>query len=165
MIVDQPSLSRFRRSKDLIAFFKDGYATGWRMAVPEAFKAALDIRLTARIVNNVSVKAWTQGRMFAFERGDTLYDAKHVSEDWIDGLKRLTIGVQVTRSKPARYENGRFDPGVVVFRVLRKNAANTGLVEAEILECSQEAFVSFLRTGVVKAVEGVTKDLFGPGGD
>lgn len=34
-----------------------------------------------------------------------------------------------------------------------------------IVECSQEAFVSFLRTGVVKAVEGVTKDLFGPGGD
>ncbi|MDM8565857.1 hypothetical protein QUF74_09415 [Candidatus Halobeggiatoa sp. HSG11] len=37
------------RGYALIANFVNGFALGWKMAVPETFKEALDIKLTPRI--------------------------------------------------------------------------------------------------------------------
>lgn len=54
----------------------------------------------------------------------------------------------------------RLDRGLVRFRVYRPDAARTRLVEAETIECSQDDFVAFLQTGIVRTAEGQFLDLF-----
>lgn len=65
-----------RRSAALIANFKDGYAVGWRFAVKEVFKDALDIKLTNVTYDGVEYKVWTQGTSYQFHRGDVFYSDK-----------------------------------------------------------------------------------------
>lgn len=145
------SSKREKRSTSLIARFDaGGFAVGWKMAVSEAFKPALDIRRTQRMVNKEPVLTWTQGHLFAFHEGDTIYDSRR--EDWTERLKELQLVVQVLRGKPVRYVEGLIDPGSVLFRVLRPNAERTAVIEGEILECSQQAFVRFLQAGKVDAI-------------
>lgn len=62
-----------RRSTALIANFNDGYAVGWKFAVKETFKSALDIKLTKITFEGLSYEAWTQGSSYQFQRGDTFY--------------------------------------------------------------------------------------------
>lgn len=144
---------RVVRSTKLLAVFQNGLAVGWRMAVPECFRAALDIRLTPRIVAKEVVMTWTQGRMFAFKEGDTLYNVLSPEGDWSLRLATLELCVQVQRAAPARYVGRRFDPGSVNFSVLRPNTERTGVVvDGNAIECSQHAFVDFLRTGSVSAI-------------
>ena len=57
------------RSTVLIASFQDGFAAGWKMAVPEAFKEPLDIKLTPRKIKKKDELVWTQGRIFNFKEG------------------------------------------------------------------------------------------------
>lgn len=54
------------RGYALIANFVDGFALGWKMAVPESFKEALDIKLTPRKFAGKTEMLWTQGRIYDF---------------------------------------------------------------------------------------------------
>ena len=66
---------RKERSTTLIADFEEnGYAKGWHFQIPSAFRLALDIQMTPRIVNGNSEDTWTQGEGFNFSEGDLLYD-------------------------------------------------------------------------------------------
>lgn len=89
----------------LIARFEDGYAAGWKMAVPEAFRDALDIM---RQEKSITVKTddvsgssvfkaaqWTQGNNYSFRSGDTLFDCRSPGGAWSDLVKILKIGVKV----------------------------------------------------------------------
>lgn len=175
------------RGYALIANFEDGFALGWKMAVPEAFKEALDIKLTPRMFAKEKEMLWTQGRLYNFHEGDTIHDIKDAYKEWGGALKRLKLSVQVQFASPSGYINyetvevknnelkifhqkgkskpkeetvdglvvkrQRIDHGIVRFKIYRPNKEKTAVEECEILECTQDDFVAFLQTGVVRTKE------------
>lgn len=97
-------ISAFRdeRSPILVATFQNGYAMGWRFAVTEAFKDALDIKLTPRKVGALTENVWTQGNQFNFIQGSVFYDTRLAYElTWGEALEHLTLSVQIAEARPA----------------------------------------------------------------
>jgi len=182
------------RGYALIANFNRGYASGWRMAVSESYKDALDIKLTPRRFGGKTEMLWTQGRGYDFHVGDTIHDCEEAYGNWGEALAVIQLSVQVISASSGGYvvaetiqtsakdleisvQQGkgsakpqvvdgltikrlRLDHGVVRFRVYRPDPARTELVEAETIECSQDDFVAFLQTGVVRTAENQLLDLF-----
>ena len=182
------------RGYALIANFKDGFALGWKMAVPEAFKEALDIKLTPRMFAKKKEMLWTQGRLYDFHEGDTIHDTKHAYKEWGEALKDLKLSVQVQFASSSGYVNyetvevqnkelkiihqkgkskpieeivdglvvkrQRIDYGLVRFKVYRPNNEKTAVEECETLECTQDDFVAFLQTGIVRTKENKLLNLF-----
>lgn len=103
------------RSGFLMVHFLDGYAPGWKMAVPEAFKEALDIKYTPRTVTIGKDEKgdaitrdeflWTQGREFGFKQGDTIWDSKSIYPTWEEQLQHTTLGVQVVSASQPKFED------------------------------------------------------------
>ena len=104
-IVEQIDAIREERSLIPIAVFVNGFAAGWKMAVPGAFKDALDIKLTQRIVGGKKQMVWTQGRVFDFKEGDTIHDVHTPFAVWREALEQLTLMVQVLQALPSAYVN------------------------------------------------------------
>ena len=182
------------RGYALIANFVDGFALGWKMAIPESFKEALDIKLTPRRLAGKTEMLWTQGRIYDFHEGDTIYDTKLAYEEWGKALKHFTLSVQVqfasssgyvtyetietkdkkleviqqkgkTKSKEETIDGlvvkkQRLDHGLVRFRVYRPNEERTAVEECEVVECTQDDFVAFLQTGIVRTKENKQLNLF-----
>lgn len=182
------------RGYALIANFEDGFALGWKMAVPDAFKEALDIKLTPRIFAGKKEMLWTQGRLYGFNEGDTIHDTKDAYEEWGEALKRLKLSVQVQFASPSGYVNyetvevqdnelrivhqkgqsepkeeiidglvvkkQRIDHGLVRFKVYRPNNEKAAVEECETIECTQDDFVAFLQTGIVRTKENNLLNLF-----
>jgi hypothetical protein len=86
-----------RRSETLIADFSSGFARGWAWAVKKEFSTALDIALASRVVNGKKVESvMTSGSLFAFSKGDTLYDTPLAySETWTESLNHITKSLVV----------------------------------------------------------------------
>jgi hypothetical protein len=98
-------ISAFRdeRSPILLANFLDGYAVGWRFAVPEAFKDALDIKPTPRQIGNRTVNIPTQGKLFNFIQGSILYDTRLAYDlEWGEALKHIKLSLQVVEVIPSQ---------------------------------------------------------------
>lgn len=182
------------RGYALITNFVDGYALGWKMAVPEAFKEALDIKLTPRMFAGKKEMLWTQGRIYDFHEGDTIYDTKQAYEEWGEALKHIKLSVQVQFTSSSGYVtyetievkdneleiihqkgkakpkeeiiNGliikkqRIDHGLVRFKVYRLNKEKTAVEECETIECTQDDFVAFLQTGIVRTKANKQLNLF-----
>ncbi|MCF6257691.1 MAG: hypothetical protein L3K25_15575 [Gammaproteobacteria bacterium] len=91
------------RSYVLIANFIDGYAAGWKMALPESFKDALDIKLTPRTLSGKTLKFWTQGRIYDFHEGDVIYNTKLAYDNWDEALKSTFLGIQITSVTSSGY--------------------------------------------------------------
>jgi len=75
---------RKERTSDLLADFRNGFAYGWKMAVGECFRAALDMRQLSQRREGADDGeenggeyrdncGLTQGNLFAFSAGDTIY--------------------------------------------------------------------------------------------
>lgn len=184
------------RGYALLANFLDGFALGWKMAVPESFREALDIRLTPRVLAGKKQMLWTQGRMYDFHEGDLLHDTPQAYTEWGEALKHLTLSVQVELASSSGYVNyetyqtkdnaievihqkgkgkpreetvdgltinkQRIDHGLVRFRVYRPNKERTETEAGELVECTQDDFVAFLQTGIIRTKENKLVDLFGP---
>lgn len=175
------------RGYALIANFIDGFALGWKMAVPEAFKEALDIKLTPRIFEKKKEMLWTQGRLYDFHEGDTIYDTRQAYKEWGEALKHLKLCVQVQFASSSGYvayetievrnseleiisqkgkakpkeeiidglivKKQRLEHGLIRFKVYRPNKEKTAVEECETIECTQDDFVAFLQTGIVRTKE------------
>ena len=182
------------RGYALIANFEDGFALGWKMAVPESFKEALDIKLTSRKFAGKTEMLWTQGRIYDFHEGDTLYDKKEAYQEWGKALKKLTLCVQVQYAESSSYityetietnhkeievihqkgkskltekiidglevKKQRIDHGLVRFKVYRPNEEKNALEERDLIECTQDDFIAFLQTGIVRTQENKQLNLF-----
>ncbi len=182
------------RGNALIANFVNGFALGWKMAVPEAFKEALDIKFTPRTFKKKKELLWTQGRLYNFHEGDAIHDTIQAYENWDESLKHLQISIQVQfasssgyvtyetievkkeeieisstkgKSKPIEeiidefiVRKQRIDHGLVRFTVFRPNEEKNAVKECETLECSQDDFVAFLQTGIVRTKENKLLNLF-----
>ena len=86
------------RLNNLIAKFINGFAFGWKFAVKECFKDALDIKMTEREKDLL----YTQGSAFNFSPGDTFYDSVIAYEKWDTALKNIAFCIQVIRAIPAQ---------------------------------------------------------------
>jgi hypothetical protein len=53
----------------------------------------------------------------------------------------------------------KYYPGFVLFTVLRPNADRTQLVENESIQCTQESFILFLQSGIVRTFESKSINL------
>lgn len=91
------------RGYALLANFVDGFALGWKMAIPESFREALDIKLTPRMLAGKKHMLWTQGRLYDFHEGDLFHDTQHAYAKWGKALKHLTLSVQVEHASPSGY--------------------------------------------------------------
>ncbi len=97
-------ISAFRgeRSPVLVATFRDGYASGWRFAVIESFRDALDIKLTPRKVGTHTENVWTQGNEFNFIQGSVFYDTRLSYElTWGEALQHLKLSAQISEVRPS----------------------------------------------------------------
>jgi len=97
-------LKSIRRRENLIATFVDGAACGWKFYVPEAFKEALDIKLSTLVTFMQPYEAWTQGHNYAFQEGDSIYS--HPYQDWKEFLQQENaIVLAVKHCTPAGFED------------------------------------------------------------
>lgn len=143
------------RSLALIATFKDGYAAGWRFSVPDAFRDALDIRKTTRIIGNQSRSIWTQGSNYYFKVGDVIHDVEQ-QPLWSTMLESLGCSLQVIAAAPAsdsppidakNHATSKAKAGTVKFQLLQPDANRKYLVPAQVYECTQAEFVRLLQSG------------------
>jgi len=96
--------TRDQRSPILIATFVDGYAAGWRFAVPEVFRDSLDIKLTPTKLGDKTINLYTQGKQFSFNQGAVLYDTRKAYDlEWGEALKHLKLSIQVIEVAPSDY--------------------------------------------------------------
>lgn len=152
------------RSTDLIATFKNGFADGWTMLVPEAFREALDIKMTDRILDGKKEQVWTQGSRYNFRATDLIYSAKpevYTAERWEEGVKSVNFAVEVLMASPASGGvNGiKRKPGFVRIKVFLP--VGTKLIYSEVIDTNQDEFVRFLKTGFMccHALLGIPENL------
>ena len=140
------------RSTALIAIFDNGFAVGWKMAVPEIFRESLDIRLTDRRYEGVPKRVWTQGQNFGFNEGAVIYDTRIAyGVVWSEALKHIKVFVQVIESESAK--NGKMR-GKIRFRVMRPTMNDSSLQTSETFVTTQDEFVCLLQTGKFHSLKG-----------
>lgn len=164
---------RVQRSDTLIANFVDGFALGWKMAIPESFKEALDIKLTPRILAKKTKMVWTQGLIYNFHEGDILYDTKLAYNRWEEALKHLQLCVQIQSASSSGYvpnetmidglsdKKKQLKYGSLLFKIYRPNKEKTAIEECEEIECTQDNFVIFLQTGRIRTKGNIQRNLCG----
>lgn len=175
------------RSPVVVAVFVEGYVLGWRMAVSESFREALDIRFTPRIAGDVKEMIWTQGQCFAFREGDMLHSAigaprkltvqvqrasdacfvERESSTSDQTLQLRTIDLTKDRAKVRGEEfagiqilEKRYSPGSVTLAIYEPDSDGGHLREGQRATATQVDFVSFLQTGLFRTTEKTVLDLF-----
>jgi len=145
------------RSDYLIAIFHDGYASGWTFAVKEAFRPALDIRLTDKIIDKKKHKVWTQGQAFDFHEGDVFHNNILAYKDWDLFLRKKnpislqivstsssgmvddeTIKVEVSPVTITKITKTKSGSSNINSLTIKKQKYNHGTVVFDILKPSQE---------------------------
>lgn len=143
------------RTLDLDSEFVDGYAKGWYMAVPEAFKDELDIKYTERVEKKKKVLRWTQGvpPLYTFKEGHIFYYDRAGYYGW------PWPHIQVDRAMPDRFdESGGRGPGYVFVKFFEVNEEKTGVKQTDTAQMTQGNLVHFLRTGEIRRMKPVHPD-------
>lgn len=134
--------------------FVEGYAVGFKMAVRDAFRRALDIQFRSRKVKGVRVEEWTQGEppCYGFSQGDTVYDTLLAySLPWSDALKHIELLVEVVDGYPDSVNGEVKSDGEIAVRFYRPNAARDGIEAVGFRTITQRSFVEFLQSGTPPA--------------
>ena len=147
--------------------WQDWCAT-WAFHVPPSMATALDIQLTQKswteeirdergkripLLNEDGTKALTASGKpaFDFHPGYVIYDSPAAySLPWGTGIKAIRNALQVITASPAEpvsVNNPTRKSGVVIAKLLRPNAEQTGLIEEETFTFTQDEFVRILITG------------------
>lgn len=134
-----------QRSTKLIANFRDGYVEGWKMLVPEAFREALDIKMTSRVSGGIKDQVWTQGSRYNFKTNDLLYSACPAvyAKQWSEGVKSVNFAVEILTASPASGGvNGvKRSPGFVRINILLPVVS----ILDELITIQKNDFLSFRR--------------------
>lgn len=132
-----------QRSTKLIADFRNGYVEGWTMLVSEAFREALDIKMTSRTSGGTKEQVWTQGSRYNFKANDLLYSAcpDVYTKQWSDGVKSVNFAVEVLAASPASSGvNGtKRSPGFVRINILLPVVS----ILDELITIQKNDFLSF----------------------
>ncbi len=150
------NLVNAKRSVIPIAIFNsNGYAHGWRFAVPKVFAPALDIRFDYRKLNGKAYPVITQGTEFAFRTGDTFYDSVMPRTPGMQfgfALQFVSFMIRVESATPAFRNELSNGDGQVVFSMWR--AIGSELVPFMSFKTTQVEFVRFLQQGKMVAMDG-----------
>ena len=155
-----------RRVPVFLTKFENGFAKGWAWPIPRGFATALDIspavkkvtRVNAEGKQIVSSTSWmSQGQLFAFRQGDTIYDTPRAySRTWAESLSYINRSVFVLEAEsvsvllpesadPSIKRKRVILPGKVKFELKKKTAGK--LVTERVHTLSQADFVRFLISG------------------
>lgn len=121
---------------------------GWHFCVPGAFRTALDIVQTPRIVEGISEMRWTQGSWFHFREGDTIYDSVNANQAW--NPKNVQVCLDIRKAAPAKPAGANGDPrveGTVILDVLTPNESGSRLEKRKQVAVTQDEFVRILILG------------------
>ncbi len=122
----------------------------WAYWVPAAFRDALDIRESVRMVEKEPVKVVTQGGSFDFEQGAILYDSGEVYRGaWKDALGPMHHCLRVESASPA--SQSAADPGTVEVSVLEPDRKTGRLQVVRRVATTQYGLVRALITGGFEA--------------
>lgn len=150
-VLEQVIREKATRANRLTDLLKDPFAEtaeGWYMCVPSCFNDALDIKQTDRVVNKKKTLVWTQGSLFDFNPGDTIYDTPDAYKVWSEALKHINLCVQIaTASSAGQGEGGTRFPGSVTLAFFTPNPTRTSIVERGTYSMTQDDFVRFLIEG------------------
>lgn len=154
---EKREISSTKRSTDLNANFKGGFADGWHMALKESFRMELDIKLTERKKNKISYYEWTQGPYYCFSEGQMIYDTREAYTSWRDALNKVGLACQIVAAKPnipIKVDNEvtgrpeyRVVDGYVQFLLFKPDQGCAKLEPYVGYNLSQNEFVNFLKTG------------------
>ncbi|MDD3814398.1 MAG: WYL domain-containing protein [Desulfocapsaceae bacterium] len=145
-----------RRKRELITEFperkdpnKREFAPGWKFAVHDAFKDALDIKLTTVVTKKEDgtkkeEKIWTQGAAFSFSEGDVIH--KNPDGQLTNNHDNADphIFIQVNKAAPTVDET----LGYVKFQVFTQTNNPFSITNDDVYDCNQREFVRLLKTGV-----------------
>ena len=130
--------------------FVDGYAVGFRMAVPECFKSAFDILQTPRKVDGLETWQWTEGipPCYSFGAGDTVYDTPlaYVGT-WGEALKHIDYAIVIAEAYPDEPSGTGKRDGYVRVEFYQPNAMRGRLVAIGRERMTQTELVALLRNG------------------
>lgn len=139
---DPKKTRRDKRTCPPTVRFEGGFAAGFRMAVPEVFKAALDIRRTARVKGGVTTYPETEGSppCYGFSPGDAFYDSPEAyRRPWAEALEYVSLAVTVTGAGKK--------PGFIQVQFYRRAPEGDRLLVTGEAEITQDEFVEVLRAG------------------
>ena len=150
-----PIKTRQDRSLDLIANFVNGFAEGWYYAVGECFKDELDIKYTLRkeLIDGKKkdIMRWTQGPFYSFKEGHTLYDTSKAYLEWSEALKYIRFICEVIHAMPNTVSDKKeFINGFVTFTLKKPNHDKTGITNIGQYTVTQNQFVNYIKTGLLK---------------
>ena len=133
------------------------------MLVPEAFREALDIRMTSRVCGGKKDLVWTQGRHYNFRETDIVYsaDPEVYTKQWSEGVKSVNFAVSVLTASPAGggTTGVNRNSGFVRIAVLLPDGPR--LKRCEIIDTTQDEFVRFLKTGLMcHETPGIPENLY-----
>lgn len=151
-----------QRSTKLIADFRNGFVEGWVMLVPEAFREALDIKMTSRMSGGTKEQMWTQGTRYNFRTNDLLYSAcpDVYTKQWSEGITSVNFSVSILAASPASggMNGEKRRPGFVRAEFFLPSGPR--LIPAEIIDTTQDEFVRFLKTGFMcHATDGIPENV------
>ena len=107
-----------RADKKYEVQFKDGYAQGWKICIPECFKGSLKTK--------------------TFSVGDVFYDTPKAYEGaWVQALNHINLSIQVQS----------FKPDVIVYEVFKPNKDRTALARVATGTASADEFLRKLKEG------------------
>jgi hypothetical protein len=143
------SAKKEERLTDLLKNPEMDVSQGWYMHVPTCFNNALDLRQTPRKVDGKTETVWTQGSVFSFKPGDTIYDTPKAYSVWAEAVQTIRLCVQVKSAIDATSPQPSVprSPGSVEFDVLVPNSDRTRLVHTGSHVLTQDQFVRFLISG------------------
>lgn len=137
----------------------EDWCVGWTFAVRPEFADALDIKLTERVVKKKKTLVWTQGSVFDFHAGYTLYDiVQYPQETWQDFLRRVSYAVTVVDARPAEPARAptKLGPGIsrdsgsVTFDVYAPNGEKIQATKVATYSVTQDKFVKILISGLLQ---------------
>jgi len=151
---DPRRMKKQQRSLNLIANFQDGYSTDLAFVLPAAFRAALDMTFDTRKKDGEAYQVWTQGNIYSFKRGDTIYDQLTAyTEDWQTALKTMKLCLDVQDAQSVALDPNAADGlyhGSVWFHTLVPTTDKIKVEKKDSYTCTQFEFVELLKTGTLK---------------
>jgi len=148
---DTETKTRSKRSENLIAYFPNGYAENWFMAVGEQFKSELDIKKTNRKIKGEKIEVWTQGTTYAFKEGQVFYDTPEGYTLWSNALKKIIFTCKILKAETKIIATKHRDAyeGFVEFEIYKTNAEKTNIIKIDKYNITQDDFVTFLKAGKI----------------
>lgn len=170
-------LNGLERNTLLNATFHDNYTSNWVFKLPRAFRKALDLAPTKRMLpGNKEVQVFTQGQTFDFKEGDVMYDhhQPYECETWADAIAFVKFSIQVVSGSQGMYSHVRdfkvvednevekvsvyrYSDGEVSFNLY--TVADMKLNEFGSYTCTQTEFVRFLQQGEAILKSGEVLDI------